>query len=172
MPVNPVIDRVSSAIQGRIDAAKAAGNDKLAQRWMRELGSLTDGPTTDVMTAIAFDPAAFERLAIYAAQKVRRMLGAFVGTGHVDPYRMALVKNAKHAGGSLSSSAMRATLDKSQPCTTALKIRRAGADTTAATQVSSTVEALEALGMAAVTKLGKERVITVNFEHPLAKVFA
>ena len=76
MPVNPVIDRVSSAIQGRIDAAKAAGNDKLAQRWMRELGSLTDGPTTDVMTAIAFDPAAFERLAIYAAQKVRRMIGS------------------------------------------------------------------------------------------------
>jgi hypothetical protein len=35
----------------------------------------------------------------------------------------------------------------------------------------ASVEALEALGMAVVSKLGKERLITVNFEHPLARVF-
>ena len=85
MTICPVIERVSRAIQGRIDAAKAAGNNKLAQRWMRELGSLTDGRSPEVLSEIAFDPAVFERLAIYAAQKVRRVIGAFVGTGHVDP---------------------------------------------------------------------------------------
>ena len=88
MPVNPVIDRVSSAIHGRIDAAKAAGNNKLAQRWMRELGSLTGGRSPEVMSEIAFDPAAFERLAIYAAQKVRRMIGAFVGYFALSVYHL------------------------------------------------------------------------------------
>jgi hypothetical protein len=35
------------------------------------------------MNEIALDPPVFERL---AAQKVRRVIGAFVGTSHVDPY--------------------------------------------------------------------------------------
>jgi hypothetical protein len=153
MEHNTFITQVKRVIEQRINEANTAGNPGLAEKWTKELSILSNDNCARVLAEQNVDPDIFGYLAVYAAQKVRRLVTGFLGIGGVDPYTKTMVLSAKRLGGSIANAAMTASI--------------AGSIGTASTQASSTRSALIALGAAKVIRGGKDRTFEIDLSHPI-----
>lgn len=162
-------DQIAARIKAREETALSKGNDGLAKKWGVELRFLTSPRPVEALTEARFDPAALDGLAIYAAQKVRRLVQAYLGTGRVDPYTEAVLKNAvsvRDEHGRISNRLIMASLTTKVKVVEALPMRRKAAVETATTQACSSRQALIALGAGRMEGRGKGSNFVVDFAHP------
>lgn len=161
-------EQIAARIAARQDAARSKGNSDLVQKWEVELKHLTAPKPIEALAAVKFDPAVLDQLAIYATQKVRRLVQAYLNLGEVDPYTKVVLKNAYRLGveGGISNRLVLASLSTRIKVPDALPTRRAAAVETAATQASSSRKALMALGAGRVEGTGRTKSFVVDFSHP------
>jgi hypothetical protein len=162
-------DQITARIKAHADAAMAKGNDGLAKKWSTELRFLTAPRPVEALVEVKFDPTVLDGLAIYAAQKVRRMVQAYLGTGRVDPYTEAVLKNAsalRDEQGRISNRLVMASLTTKMKVTETLLLRRKAAVHTASTQACSSRKALIALGAGRMETTAKGADFMVDFNHP------
>jgi hypothetical protein len=164
--LDAMISRLREVLGNRQSLAACAGRHNLAIKWEREAKILCSLSHAKVLFANDIDPDVFRTLAIYATQKVRRIISASLGAGEIDPYTAALLTNAM-TSGALSSNDMLATLSPCRAPSTRLTISRGATENTANTQASSTRLALIAMGIAKIEKRGAERFTIINMKHPL-----
>ena len=152
------------ALEARRDTALAQGNAKLASKWIRELHQLANPIVAAKLNELGVEPSALGTLAIYAMQKVRRLLN-----GKPDPYTVTLIGNARAIGsGQLTGRVARDVLSG----VSSVGIARAGGLSTASTQVSSSRAALAALRIVKVTKGKEGKGLAFDLEHSLIKEVA
>lgn len=171
------VKTITNTIAGIIDAKiEKAGNENLKKNWTRERAKMVDPKIAAFFAEHHVDPKGMEGLAIYAMQKVRKLLTVFTGMGgKIDPYTLNTLQNAvalKAQGIPFTSELQMAGLCHSVDAPEKLKlaVRRHSDRATASTQTSSTRAALEALNLLTVTKEGGKRVLTVDVDHPIVKV--
>lgn len=164
MDKTQILADLTAILTQHVEEARARGNQGLALKWSRELKALTTEPLAGALVESGLEPVAFEGLAIYAAQKVRRLLNAYWGQGRADPYTLALLRNARTSGAIDSPMAL-ATLNAKRATGLELAVRRHAADKTAQTQASSTRAALVALGAAMIRREKGLPVLEVDFNH-------
>lgn len=164
-------EQIAARIVARQDAARSKGNSDLVQKWEAELKHLTAPKPIEALAAVKFDPEVLDQLAIYAAQKVRRLVQAYLGTGRVDPYTEVVLKNARRLSedGGISNRLVMASLSTKIKVAEKLPTRRAAAIETAATQASSSRKALIALGAGRMTGEGRAKSFVVDFSHPFIR---
>lgn len=161
--------QIAEHIGGRQSAALAVGNKTLADKWTTERNFLAAPKPAEALAAVGFQPVALDTLAIYAAQKVRRLVQAYLGTGRIDPYTEAVIKNAnlmRDDQGRFGNRLVVASLTTKLKVTETLPNRRVAAMTTAVTQASSSRQALMALGAGRMEGKGRESSFIVDFAHP------
>lgn len=170
---NPAVGALTAEIAKRITAhqerARAKGNPGLVEKWATELRYLTKPSPVEALLNVGFNPAALDSLAIYAAQKVRRLVQAYLGAGRVDPYTEIVIKNAnamQDEHGRISNRLVLASLSTKVKVAEALPNRRASAMETAATQASSSRKALIAVGAGRMEGRGRGSNFAVDFSHP------
>jgi hypothetical protein len=159
--------KLREVIAQRIQACKAEGNDTQARKWEAEIRLLSQPAYARALIELRVDVKALGDLAIYAAQKARKMLAHYVGVGKMDPYTAAILRNAR--GRELHVHDMLATLTPSVSAGSPLAHRRAGSQGTASTQASSTRAALALLGAAQVRGKGRAILMRVREDHPIVK---
>ena len=174
-PVSPaaasLATAIGEAINRRIAACEAAGNEVQKKKWLVELKALTLPAYAEALASMGFESSKLDGLAVYATMKLRRLVSAFLGTGSADPYTVEILRNAKALageGGALSNKAMVASLSlkvKLEGIT--LPSRRRGSESTASTQASSTRQVLAALGAGRMVGEGKDRRFEIDFGHPV-----
>lgn len=163
---------IAKIIDGKIDKA---GNENLKKNWTRERAKFIATGYAGFFTENEIDPKAVEGLAIYAAQKVRRLIGFAKGLGDkIDPYTANTLRNAfalKDKGVKFTTELQMAGLCRSVEAAERTKLveTRHSDRSTANTQSCSTRAALEALGAMKVTKEDGKRVLDIDFEHPVVK---
>jgi hypothetical protein len=160
---------IDTRIQHRRDEALANGKKSLAAKWAVEQRYLTALKPVEALVEAKFDPTSLDQLAIYAAQKVRRLVQAYLGVGTVDPYTQVILTNAKalqNEEGKITNRTVTASLSTKIRSTEKLPVRRVSAVETATTQASSTRMALVALGAGVVASRGKDATFQVDFTHP------
>lgn len=167
--VSSLIDRMTVALSKRAETARDAGNEPLAKKWERENASLTKPTIATALHGIGFDAAKLEKLAIYAAQKVRRIAGASAGEGRIDPFTIEIIRNARTHDGALSGRAVRGALSTkvALPEGMTLSSRRISSEGTASSQAGSSRQALAAMGLATVKREGRDSVVSIEFDHPM-----
>lgn len=163
MQNQPFVEEVRAVLQARLMQAQQSGRTALAVKWQRELDALATEAAGCALIEAGVQARVFATLAIYATQKVRRLVGARIGTGRADPCTRAVLINAQATGRITNIDAL-ASLTKALDGK-GLATQRASAETTATTQASSTRAAL--LAVNAARKDGKTLVI--DFTHPLVR---
>ena len=167
--VTPLLDGMTEILRSRASAAQESGNATLAKKWEREIAALTQPKIVDALNGIGFDHTKLEKLAIYAAQKLRRIVAQHVGTGRVDPFTLEIVKNARASEGVISGRAARGSLSTKVTLTEGMVLagRRVASEGTASSQAGSTRQALAALNAATISRDGRESVTLIDLEHPM-----
>jgi len=168
--------QIATTFASIIDAKiETAGNENLKKNWTRERGKFTDPKVCAYYAEHELDPEGIKGLAIYAAQKVRKLLMKHLGMAEkIDPYTLNTLRNAvalAKQGVKFTSELQMAGLCHSVDAADKLKLaERVHKDrATASTQTSSTRAALEALGVLQVTKEDGKRVLNIDLEHPIVK---
>lgn len=170
--------RMSDAVKGRLEAriatCQAAGNEVQAKKWQAELKALTLPAYANGLVELGFDPAKLDGLAIYATQKMRRLVAGLVGAGKADPYTSTVIENARRGGesGVIANKLILASLSGAVKIDKSLVegvTRRAGTEATASTQASSTRAALAALGLGRASEKG---VFQIDLNHPAIQAIA
>lgn len=150
-------------VQRAIDRRIARGVEK-ADRWVKIGRTLSDPAYLKALTVAGFNPENLANMNIYVAEKIVKIIGAYLGVTRLDPYSLTIVKNAlyvqKTLKNHLTNRQMVQSLTADETC--GLPHLRHGSEGTAATQAASTRRALAAVNMINEVEAGIE-IIT---EHP------
>lgn len=166
-------DKVANEIRGIIDTRIAAANEDenagLAKKWMKEQKVMTSTAFAKRFAEFKGKPAIFTNMAIYAAQKVRKLL-----VGSVDGYTRNIVLNAAKLAKAkvpFTQDLQLAALSTHVECggPVAKLNRMSSTRGTASTQASSTRKALVALGFAKVVTKDGAKVLELDFENEIIK---
>lgn len=149
-----------------------APNDNFAKNMQREIKSMTAPTVVGYMVDNELKAEPLSDIAIYALQKVSRLIEFFVGAAKsIDPYSLTILKNAaalSEKGIAYSSELVKAGLSKHCDAPEKLKLatRYTCSVSTAGTQMSSSVAAFEYLGLAKRVG-GKKGSLAVDLDHPI-----
>lgn len=156
---------ISAYLMARERHAKQGANEDLAKKWATEIRYLTAPSSVKALHEAQFDPRNLETLAIYATQKLRRLVQSYLGVNRIDPYTKAVLDNAvalRDENKALSNALIMASLSTKLKTSQALPVRRVSAPKTASTQACSSRKALLALGAARI----EDKSFLVDFGHP------
>lgn len=162
-------DKLHACVIVNRSRAARSGNDELVKKWAVECGHFASNAIIRALHEVQFNAETLDGMAIYAAQKVRRLTQAYLGSGRIDPYTAAVLKNADalhRSERAMNNATMMASLTTKLKTNEELAVRRASAVKTASTQACSSRKALIALGAARIEGEGKDKSFVVDFSHP------
>jgi len=169
---------ICASIDARIQKCRDAGNESQAKKWERERAYLVLPSAVEFLSANGADLDAIGKLAIYAAEKVRKIARwASSGKGAMDNYSRHLLKTARVCAKKnmeFTYGLQRAALSESMEVENAHKLggRLKSSPDTANSQASSSHIALAFVGMARNVKRSQDENAANNYtvfdlEHPL-----
>jgi len=168
-----IMTKIITAISDILENRRVnADNEGLAKKFEAEKKVLTTTEFAAYFEDNAIDVAPLSTLAIYAMQKLRKLVAFGMGKGSVDQYTRAILTNAAalaDAGIPFTNGLQMATLSASHEAEHMAKLptRLASTRGTANTQASSSRKALELIGAAKVDKKDGAKVLVVDFGHPI-----
>lgn len=161
--------RIENSLVERRAKALDAGNTSLASKWEKELVAFKLPSHVQAIEALGVEPQVFDGLAIYAVQKVRKIVQAFLGIGRIDPYTATIMRNAMtRSGYVLTARNILGSLDRDHTIAEndSLVYRRVAKSGTAQTQASSSKAALVALKIGTLRKEGRGYDLVIDPQHP------
>lgn len=166
--VNNLHAAIVNKLIARAEAAASVDNASLEKKFRTE-AKLFQVAYAEALHAAKIKADFADSIAIYAMQKVRKLLNAAVtGVSTIDKYTSAIIHNAANRKQTINNKEQNASLCSALEVETmsATKDERLHkAPSTASTQSSSTRKALQALGLAAYDKESKS--LTIDTESPL-----
>jgi len=157
-----------------------AGNEGLARKWGDERAYFAQAAYVTAFDAHKLNVAALRNLAIYAAQKYRKILTAMITENRqkVDGYTRCTLNNAKVLDAEeipFTYDLHNAALSKSNVAERSAKLsmRLSSTPGTASTQSSSTRQALSALGVLTLFKtMDGKNAFAIDWESPIVQAIA
>jgi len=169
---------IGETLDKRVAACRAEENESQARKWERERAFLTQTAYATYLMESKFDLSLFDTMAIYVAEKVRKIVGMMAGKSRVDNYTPVIIGNAKACEKKkmeFTSALQEASLSKAKEVENAHKLPKRLSCTvgTANSQASSSRLAMKIMGMAHEEKAeGGDRHLVMNWESPILQKIA